>query len=415
MNNQKNVVLLTSIGAGLEYYDFIIYALLATFISNNFFPNASHYAALIATFTIFSIGYIVRPIGGIIFGMLGDKFGRKKIFTSTIFLMAISTFLMGIAPTYAQIGLLAPLIFAILRIIQGLSYGAELPGSLTFLTEHADAKHRGKKCGFLTASMSVGISLASFISYLTTHFLSDIAMNAWGFRIPFLLGGVLAFIGYFLRKHTIETPFFAEAKKLDFYSLLKLISGNYKNLLYGLGSVIFPASFVVFGLFMPSYFHEYFNYELSTIYLLTSIGSILMALSLPFLGHLSDKIGRRKILIGVLVGISILMIPLFRGLAHANLVVLCLFLFCYYATLAGLGTSYFVILAEIFPTSMRYTGISVCYNIAYVIAAFLPVILNYLCKYLANPTNISVLFILIAMLTLFSAIKIQDRTGKKLS
>jgi MFS transporter, MHS family, proline/betaine transporter len=303
----------------------------------------------------------------------------------------------------------------ILRILQGFSYGAELPGSLTFLTEHVDAKQRGKKCGFLTGSMSLGVSAAAFISYLVTHFLNDAAMNSWGFRVPFILGGLLAFVGYFLRKYTVETPFFMRTEKHDFHALAKLFTHNYKNLLSGLGCMMFPACFVIFGLFMPSYLHEYFNYELSTVYLLTSIGSILIAVLMPFLGHLSDKIGRRKILISVLLGISILLIPLFKSLAYNNLLVLCLFMFFYYATLAGLAVSYFVMLAEIFPTSMRYTGISFCYNIAYTIAAFLPVILNYLCKYLVSPTNIGILFILIALLTIFAALNVQDKTGKELS
>lgn len=412
--NIKKVVCLTSFGSGLEYYDFVIYALLADFISVNFFPNINYQISLMETFAVFGIGYIVRPIGGIIFGIIGDRVGRKKIFTITIFLMAISTFLMSIMPTYSDIGIMSPLIFILLRIFQGISYGAELPGSLTFLVEHTNNKNRGRNCGLMVASMSVGVTIASFISYAVTVFLSNEQMNSWGFRVPFMLGGVLAIVGYFLRKHTTETPLFSKVKKESIF--VGIAKRNRKNLFRGLGFMVFPASFVVFGLFMPSYLHNYFKYELSSIYLMNTLGGILASILIPFLGHFSDYVGRKRLFLIILIMIMLFIFPLFSMLAYKkNIFILCSFIFCYHAMIAGLASCYFAMLAENFETQIRYTGIAFCYNVAYTAAAFIPAGLSYICKLISSPENVSVIFILLALITTLSVILAQEKAGEGLS
>ena len=412
--NQKRTLLLTSIGAGLEYYDFVIYALLANFIGDSFFPNNNHYTAIMTTFAIFGIGYVVRPIGGILFGIIADCYGRKKAFTATIFLMSVSTFMMGITPPYLYWGLTAPCIFVILRILQGLSYGAELPGSLTFLAEHIAAKNRGKKCSIMIASMGIGVTIASFVSYLIIHFLTTKQMNLWGWRLPFILGGFLALIGYFLRKYTTETPLFIKMKKDNFNTLALALKNNYKNLLRGFGFVIFPACFVIFGLFMPSYLHDYFKYQLATIYLINTVGNIWVVILLPIFGWYSDHVGRKKLLLMIAILVVLFILPLFKCLAYANIFALCGFIICYYTIIASLASCYFAMLAENFPTSIRYTGIALCYNLTYTVAAFAPVLFSYICKNTKNPENISFVFIILAILTIFSVLTVTDRTGKEL-
>lgn len=413
--HQNRIILLASIGTGLEYYDFVIYAFLAKFISANFFPSTLQYVSLMITFATFGIGYIVRPIGGIIFGAIGDRYGRKKALTATIFMMAISTFLMSILPTYAHWGLTASFIFIFLRILQGLSYGAELPGSLTFLIEHLVPECRGKKCGFMLSSMGIGVTVASFISYLVTRFFTLQEMQTWGWRLPFMLGGSLALVGYFLRKYTPETPLFMQKPKQSLVTLLKVIRNNYKKIFFGFGCATFPACLVVFGLFTPNYLNNYFNYELHDIYLVSTFGHIWSVILLPLLAWYSDHIGRKRLLITAFIFIMLFIFPLFKCLVFKNTFVLWGFILSYQTFLAFLGSCYFTILAENFPTSIRYIGIALCYNLAHVSAAFIPVIFTYICSNkIINPENIGIIFIALALISLFSTFAIHDKTGQEL-
>ncbi|EKD45572.1 MAG: major facilitator family transporter, partial [uncultured bacterium] len=198
---QSKITFLTSVGAGLEYYDLVIYSLLANFISKQFFPSTNHVAALFATFGVLALGNIIRPLGGVIFGIFGDRFGRKKVFANTLLWMAGVTFLMGLIPDFGTIGLTATILFSLCRILQGIVFGAELPGALTLLSEHIDEKRHGLHFGFMIAAVGFGVSLGSFVTWILTTVLTEAEMLAWGFRVPFLLGGGLALIGFYIRKH----------------------------------------------------------------------------------------------------------------------------------------------------------------------------------------------------------------------
>jgi len=411
---QKYLILLAGIGTGFEYYDFVIYAFFAKFISYNFFPNNNYYLSMMATFATFGVAYVVRPIGGILFGIMGDRYGRKKILTTTIFLMASSTFLMSLTPSYSSLGIVAPIIFVFLRIVQGISYGAELPGSLTFLVEHISAKNRGAKCGLMLSSMGIGVTVASFISYLVTHFFTLEQMNLWGWRLPFMFGGLLAVVGYFLRRYVSETPMFVAIEKYDLKKTVAIVKNNCKNILYSFGCAFFPACLVVFGLFMPTYLHDYFNYELPPIYLASTFGHILNVMLLPTLAWFSDYVGRKKQIIMALIIIMLGIWPLFKWVSNENSLALWGFILCYHAMLAFLGSCYFTILAENFPTSIRYMGIALSYNLAQIFSAFIPMIFSYICKNIINPINVSFIFIALALLAVFSVLMINDKTGKKL-
>jgi MFS family permease len=205
---QFKITFLTGVGSALEYYDFVIYSLLASFISQQFFPSSDRVTSMFATFGVFALGYVVRPIGGIIFGLIGDRFGRKKVFASTLLWMALATFLMGLTPTFSTWGLTATIIFSACRITQGLVFGAEMPGALTLLSEHIDNKRHGLHFGFMIAMVSLGVLLGSGVTWILTEILTEKEFLAWGFRIPFLLGGCLAIAGFIIRKHLPETPVF---------------------------------------------------------------------------------------------------------------------------------------------------------------------------------------------------------------
>lgn len=413
MNNKK-ITLLTSLGAALEYYDFVIYALMANFISKHFFPTFDSYAALIATFGIFAVGYIMRPIGGVLFGILGDRFGRKPTFLFTLMLMACSTFCMGIVPTYVTWGLSASLIFMLLRMIQGISYGAELPGSLIFLIEHVNHESRGRNCGFMISSLAVGVTTAYFVAYIISHVLTNEQMASWGWRLSFLFGGVLALVGYFIRKKTVETPLFIKLENKN-HQVIKNIATNYwKNLLQGLGLMMFPSAFVIFGLSMPSYLHDSFGYRLTDVYLVQTISHIYSMILIFFIGGLSDYIGRKRLLLITLIATALIMFPLFKILLQQNIFGLSIFIFVYQTIIAFMAGCYFAMLAENFPTAVRYTGVAFCYNIAYVFAAFVPMIIAYMGKIAIKAEYVSLVFIILVTITILAVLTIRDQTRVEL-
>nr|NOY03418.1 MFS transporter [Gammaproteobacteria bacterium] len=205
---------LSALGGALEFYDFIIFVFFATVVGKLFFPaDMPEWLRLMQTFGIFAAGYLARPLGGIIMAHFGDLLGRKKMFTLSIFMMALPTLIMGLLPTYAQIGLWAPILLLLMRVIQGAAIGGEVPGAWVFVSEHVPARNTGYACGTLTAGLTSGILLGSLVATLinTVYSPAEVADYAW--RIPFLLGGVFGLFSVYLRRWLHETPVFAEMQQ----------------------------------------------------------------------------------------------------------------------------------------------------------------------------------------------------------
>ena len=411
----KRITFLTSIGAGLEYYDFVIFAMLAGYLSQKFFPNTNHYAALMETFAVFAVGYIVRPLGGVIFGVLGDRFGRKNVFLSSILLMSVATLLMGLVPSYESIGISATVIFTLLRVLQGISIGAELPGSLTFLSEHVGEKHRGTHCGFMVSSIGIGASLGSFIIYILTEMLTKNEILSWGWRIPFLIGSIVGLIGFFIRKNTTETPCFEQQKEHPKFALFELLKKYPKQTVFGIGIVLFPISFIIFFLCMPSFLHDVYGYKVSDICLLMTIGYIWSAILIPIFGWLSDYVTRKRLLFVSVLCFIVFGFPFFGILAYKSSFALIAFLLLYQTLIAAMAGCYFAMLPENFPTSVRFTGVAFCYNIACLCAAFVPMAANYILKQTQMPEYISLLLIAIAIITAICTILMKNCTRCELN
>lgn len=367
---------LASLGAGLEYYDFVIYGLMASTLSSLFFAGetASH---LSKTFGIFALGYIARPIGGVIFGVIGDTYGRKKTFLSVMLLMAASTFSIGLLPNCSQAGLFAPCSLLILRLLQGLSFGAELPGAITVVNEHSEKKHWGVYTGFVISSVSLGATLASFILYILSHTLSQSSILAWGWRIPFLLGGVFSLANYFIRKHLNETPAFTELQKKRKKPSLKdpiliLLRHNKKSLVLGVAMTGAMSSLVIFFLSLPAYIHAHFGYELKSGYLAVTWGMIWSSLSLPICGWITDKFGKIKVYLFTCLAFSLSSFFLFSLLSIKTTASLLIFTALYQTVISFLSVSYFSLISSSFSTDVRYTGLSFCYNIVYSVMGCVP-------------------------------------------
>lgn len=375
----RRATLLSSLGAGFEYYDFIIYGMMAEYLSPLFFSGDAPWLALIKTFAIFAVGYLIRPLGGIVFGMIGDTYGRKHSFVFVMLLMAISTFSIGLLPTYSQIGVFAPCLLVLLRMLQGLSFGAELPGAITIVYEYTEKPRQGSHIGLVVSSVGLGSSLAAFILYLLSKNLHLEQILSWGWRLPFLFGGLLAIINYFIRKHLLETPEFLSLKtprsslREPFLCILK---GYRKELMLGIGMTGFIASLVIFALYLPAHLAQHFHYDPSDVYLAMTLGLLWSSFSLPISGWIADRFNKRNVLLLTCVTFAISAPAMFQLLFHNTFLALVLFLMIYQTFISFVMVTYFPLLSETFPTPVRYTGVAACYNITYSIMGCMPIIIT---------------------------------------
>tara|TARA_R110002050_G_scaffold294841_1_gene453036 strand:- start:4738 stop:5988 length:1251 start_codon:yes stop_codon:yes gene_type:complete len=383
IKNNNKVTILSSLGAGFEYYDFIIFALMSGTLSSLFYAQVDNEVInIMKTFMVFALGYVARPIGGILFAAVGDKSGRKKSFLSIMFLMAGASLLIGCLPTYDVIGGIAPMFLIILRIVQGISFGAELPGAITMVAEHTDKNKRGAHTSFIISSVSLGSVMATLVAYLLNKFLDPQQVLAWGWRIPFLLGGVLAIINYFIRKGIDETPEFINAQKVfrhkNYLSpMIHLLKGYKLKTLQGIVLTAGTSILIITNLFFPIFLNKIYAYEKSDIFSGMTLGVLWCALVIPFFGKLADKKGAGfSYKIGILSALFFLF-PLLKLLEEGTYMTLVFFLMAYQTIIAALMAGYMPLMVELFPVKIRQTGISVCYNITYAIMGGAPFVYTY--------------------------------------
>lgn len=406
---QSKITFLTSVGAGLEYYDIVIYSLLADFISRQFFPSENQVASLFATFGVFAFGNIIRPLGGMILGVLGDRFGRKNIFANTLLWMSIATFLMGIIPSFSSIGLTATVLFSICRILQGIVFGAELPGAMTLILEHVSEKKHGLHFGFMISAVGLGVSLGSFVTWGLTQVLTEQQMLDWGFRIPFLLGGVLAIVGFYVRRHVPETKAFLSARKENKKLDLKIMKKHVWQVCNVIGILLFPASFVTYFLVLPVYLHDVYGYKFSDIYLAITCSYLWSSFLIPIFGWVSDYIGRKFLLILSALTMVFFGIKAFSLLHKGEVVGIWGFVLFSQTVIAGMAASYFVMVPQAFQTAIRFTGTAFSYNIAYTISAFAPLIANYFYGVMERPNYVVWGLIFLACVTIINAVLFKSR------
>ncbi len=382
MKKITKIVFLSALGGALEFYDFVIFVLFAGILSKLFFPEENHLAALMGIFAIFAIGYLIRPIGGILFGHFGDKKGRKATFVISVGLMAIPTFLIGLLPSSHDIGITATILLVMLRILQGLAVGGEVPGALTFAAEHATVQYRGLICGFIFFGLNMGIILGSVINALLTYTLTQEQLLHWGWRLPFLFGGLLGIVSYYLRKHMHETPIFQQltiTKKSNF-PLKDTLKNEFKSLFFGTMLTWLEAVVVcLLYLYLPTYFKDILHYPKKSVDLYNTSSLILFSCFIVFAGGLSDRIGRKLIIAIGAVGLLLLAYPLFYFAISKNfpLVILTMIVISMLAGCISGGVP--CVLIDMFPPRVRYTSIAVVYNVGFAIFGGLsPLLATYL-------------------------------------
>jgi len=364
---QKKLLMLSSLGGLLEFYDFIIYALFAGYFSSAFFPAESHITSLIATFSAFAIGYLARPLGGIVMGHFGDRYGRKVTFSLSILMMAVATFCMALLPTYQHIGMLAPTALILLRIIQGISVGGEIPGSISYVSESISSR-KGLACGFVFCSLISGIVLGSLIHAILQSLLSPTHMQVWGWRLAFILGGLFGFFSYLMRRELEESTLFQSIQQQRAtIPLLELFNKRAVNafaaiFVVGLGACIITLVF----LFTPAYLSKVLHLHIKYFIWYKTLAIFISAVLALLFGMYSDYTTHSKKSLLALLGVSsiIFIYIIFRIYAyHQDLFAIALILSAILNGFAwGIIPSY---LAELFPTQIRYTGIAFSYNIGF--------------------------------------------------
>ncbi len=376
---QLKTLTLASLGGALEFYDFVIFVFFATTMGTLFFPpDMPGWLKLVQTFGIFAAGYLARPLGGILMAHFGDLSGRKRMFMLSILLMAIPTLLMGLLPTYAQVGVLAPILLLLLRIMQGAAIGGEAPGAWVFVSEHVPPRHRTLACGALSAGLCTGILMGSLVARGINGLFNDAGLLAWGWRIPFVVGGVFGLLAMYVRRQLHETPVFTEmqlrkslAAELPLKTVLRGHAGAV--LLAMLLTWLLTAAVVVVLLMMPTLLqgHGVSRADAlsgNTLAITATIVSNIIA------GLLADRFGKGPVLVlwSLLLGISgwLFYSSVLAGAYSPALYVL-----------AGVAVGITALVPSIavdgFPAQVRFSGLSFSYNVAYAIAGGLtPVLLS---------------------------------------
>ena len=357
----RRVIAAGMIGNALEWYDFAIYGYFAVQIGRHFFPHGDAVAQLLSAFGVFAIGYLMRPIGGVLVGHIGDRFGRRTALVFSVTAMAMPTFLMGLLPGYQTIGVLAPVGLTLLRVLQGLSVGGEYTSSMVFLVEHAPEGRRGLMGALAATGGAIGTLLGSVVGAAFAASMSTAALDAWGWRIPFLLGLVVGFAGYILRRHVLET---GVAEKRMRAPIVETLRDHRRVVATFAGLSVFSAvTFYIGFVYMVSWLQTADGIPPSRA---LEINTFSMVVSLPVLiaaGWLSDRVGRKPLMLLATMGGLIGALPLFWLLNHpselfAQLGQLGLVLVSglYYGALPGT-------LVEAAPPTVRCTAVALGYNL----------------------------------------------------
>jgi MFS transporter, MHS family, proline/betaine transporter len=408
-----------AIGNTVEWFDFAVYSVLATYIADKFFPSGNDTVALLNTFAIFAAAFFMRPLGGFFFGPLADRIGRQRVLAIVILLMSGSTFAIGLVPGYDTIGVGAPLILLLLRCLQGFSAGGEYGSGACFLAEYAPDKHRGLVVSFLVWSVVVGFLLGSITVTVLDAVLSEAAMDAYGWRIPFLLAGVLGAVGLYIRLRLRDTPEFEELRdegEISQSPLRDALTTSWRPILQIFGLVVIHnVGFYTVFTFLPSYFTKTLHFTKMDAFVSITIASVVALILIPPLGALSDRIGRKPLLIAGAVGFVLLSYPLFLLLNSGSLAAAI-------AGHAGLAAveSVFVSAslaagAELFATKVRSGAYSIGYNIS--VALFggtAPYVATWLTDRTGNELAPAYYVIVAAVISLATVLTMRETSGRPL-
>jgi MFS family permease len=371
------------IGSSIEWYDYLLYGTVAPLVfATRFFPTGSA-SGMLVTYVTFAIPFFVRPLGGVVFGHIGDRRGRKTTLLSTLALMGTATFLIGCLPDYAQIGLLAPILLTSLRLVQGLGIGGEWGGALLLAVEHSKPGNRGMFGSVPQMGVPIG-QLLGTIALLAASRLPDASFMAWGWRIPFLLSVVLVFIGLWIRRGIAETPIFREAQAAGSIArvpIVETLKNHRRDVLVAVGlKVVETAPYYIFSVFSITYATRYVHIDKTSTLNAITVGAILSTIAIPTMGRLSDRYGHRTVYVLGTIATIVFAAPYFwlvslRSPFWLTVATAVALGGCWAPVTAVLGTLY----SQIFSANVRYTGVTLGYMIGGALAGgTAPLIATYL-------------------------------------
>ena len=379
---QAKSVAIVSSGNFLEMYDFMVFGYYATAISKTFFPTGNEFAGLMLTLMTFGAGFLMRPVGAIVLGAYVDKHGRRKGLILTLALMAVGTLVIALMPGYAQIGVLAPILILVGRLIQGLSAGVELGGVSVYLSEIAPPGKKGFYVAWQSASQQLAVVFAAVVGFLLNANLDKTQMAEWGWRVPFLIGCLLVPALIFIRRHLEETPaFLAQKERPHLHEVFRTVAANYSIVLRGMMlAVMTTVFFYMITAYTPTFGTKELHLSAADGFLVTFCVGVTNFVMLPTAGAISDRIGRRPLLIGAPIVAIALGYPLMRWLvsepSFGRLLTVELTFALIYATYNG---AMVVFLTEIMPARVRTAGFSLAYSLATaVFGGFTPAIATWL-------------------------------------
>ncbi|MEY3197017.1 MAG: hypothetical protein RLZZ59_385 [Pseudomonadota bacterium] len=366
--NIKKLIFSSGVANSFEWYDYALFAHFAGIIGDKFFPSEDHNASLLNAFFVFAMGYLMRPVGGVIFGTIGDKFGRRIALSASVMCMGLPTAIIGLLPTYEDIGITASILMVIARMLQGLSMGGALTGAISFSIEHAPKERRGITGSISMAGICIGVLVGAIVASITENCLSKENFHSWGWRIPFILGIAIVLAGYYIKKHTTETPMFNTAR--THHTILKsplkeVMRNHWKDMLISIvinstGSLLFYLQAV----FLKNYLSSERNIDHSTLNYMINSSYVIMAIFTIFSGWLSDIIGRVRIyaILNIIIMLSSFMIMEIFDIGNVEGIWIAQII------LSILAASYIgaepALQAEFYPTNVRNTALSISYNLA---------------------------------------------------
>lgn len=407
------------VGTVVEYYDFGIYGYMATFIATLFFVQGDSNAALLGTFAAFAVAFFLRVPGGIFFGHIGDKYGRKNALSWTIVLMALATAVMGLLPTYYTLGVWATTALVLARCVQGFAAGGELGGANAFVAESAPAEHRGFQTSMVNSGTYIGSLFASLIALGLTAVFSDETILDWAWRAPFLFSLVIGVVGIWIRSQLHDTPQFleledkGETKKVPFFELMSTSGATiFKIILLG---ALICGGYQIASVYAASYLKTTGGQTSTVAFLSTSLALVLGVITLPIAGHLSDKYGRKPVLLWGSLASAVLGVPMFLLMAGGSAWQAILGQSVLFICVSSVNGASFVTYAELLKASVRYSGIALGNNTTnMILGGTAPFIATYLIDLTGNTLAPAGYFVVCALITLGAVFTIPETKGTAL-
>lgn len=407
----------TGIGNAVEWYDWAIYATFTPFIASQLFSKSDPASAVLSTLAIFAVGFVARPFGGFLFGWIGDRIGRKASMTLAVGLASVGSLMIGIAPTFAAVGVWASLTLLVARLIQGLAHGGELPSSQTYLSEMAPKEHRGFWATLIYTSGTVGILFGTLLGAVLNMALSTEVMNAWGWRIPFLIGAAMGLYALIMRSRLHETDVFdgvaATEKRAPIWPQ---IVRHRKQALQVIGLTVgLTVIYYIWGVVAPSYATTALKIDRGEALWAGVVGNIVFIAALPFWGKLSDRIGRKKVLWSGAIGAGVMHFPMTALLKDSawQLAVSMSVMLIFIAASAAIVPAVY---AELFPTSIRTVGVGVPYSICVaVFGGTAPYLQQWLGTTVQMPQLFNVYAVILLAISAAFVFTIPETKGKDLT